>query len=130
MAEISKDDPTYALDKDSCKFVIIKVKPLYLSTISKLWCYNQQNSYHIHKWVPNDQKFDKFNGTIGKKIMKLKEHSSFKSRCCLPNACKPYDSYYIANHNRKVVYKAIRPKTWTFMCKSRPEQKIYSIHEK
>jgi hypothetical protein len=108
MAQVSKDDPTYALSKESCKFVIIKVKPSYLSTISKLWCYNQQNNYHVHKWVPDDGKFDKFNGSLGKKIMKLKELSSTKSRCCLPNKCKGYDGYYVANHNRKVVYKTIR----------------------
>ena len=130
MAEISKDDPSYSLDKESLNFIMIKVKPLYLSCISKLWCYNQQNSYHVHKWVPNEAKFDKLNGTLGKKIMKVKEHSSMKSRCCLPNFCKGYEGYYVANHNRKVVYKTKREQTKTFMCYQRPEQKVYSIFEK
>lgn len=61
--------------------------------------------------------------------MKIKERSNWKHRCCIPNACKGYDSYYVANYNREVVYKTIRQKTRTFMCYQRPENKVYAITE-
>jgi hypothetical protein len=53
-----------------------------------------------------------------------------KSRCCLPNSCKGYEGYYVASHNRKVVYKTNRGQTRTLCCYQRPEQKVYSIFEK
>ena len=90
-------------------FVVVKTKPQFLNTILKPCCYTAQNSYKIYKWKPNDTKFDKTNGETGKRIMKLKEHSGCCARLCLPTSCRGYDGYYVAEHNRKVVFMIQKP---------------------
>ena len=71
----SRDNPQFKLGKQSYRFILINVKPMFLNALFSMFCYRQQNKYEIMKWIPNHEKFDKTNGEVGKRLMKIKERS-------------------------------------------------------
>jgi hypothetical protein len=99
-------------------------KPMYLNTLFKLCCYKAQNKYEIMKWVPNHEKFDKTNGEGGKRMMKIKERYSLLQRLFLPSSCRGYSGYYVAEYNRKAVFKVEKKRSCNVFCWSRPEVKV------
>lgn len=76
------------------------------------------------KWIPNHEKFDKTSGEVGKRMMKIKERSSLGQRLCLPSSCRGYSDYYVAEYNRKVVFKVEKKRSCNILCCSRPEAKV------
>ena len=103
----NKDHPSILLQRYN--FIVIKVKPQYKNLLLKPCCYTSENSYKVFKWIPNDPKYDKTNGSFGKKIMKLNEVSGCCMRCLVPSGYRGYDGYYVAEFNRKVVYMVTKP---------------------
>ena len=97
------------------------MKPPFLNTMFKPCCYRQQNSYKVYKWIPNDPTYDKTNGETGKRIMKIKEQSSYCQRCLVPASCRGYDGYFIAENNRKVVFQHHKDCQPTLLCCKRPQ---------
>ena len=117
----SRDNPQFKLSKKSYRFVVINVKPMYLNALFALFCYRQQNKYEIMKWIPNHEKFDKTNGEVGKRLLKIKERSPLVERICLPTGCRGYSSYFVAEYNRKVVFKTKKNRSCAYFCCKRPE---------
>jgi hypothetical protein len=80
----SRDDPMFLLKKPAYKHVILKMKPPYLNNMFGFCCYKASNTYKLYKWIPNDSRYDMTNGKSGKRILKIREQSSFISRCLIP----------------------------------------------
>ena len=117
----SRDNPQFKLSKKSYRFIVINTKPMYLNVLFSLFCYRQQNKYEIMKWIPNHEKFDKTNGEVGKRLLKIKERSKIQERICLPTGCRGYSSYFIAEYNRKAIFKTKKNRSCSYFCCKRPE---------
>ena len=104
---INKDHPSFLLQRYN--FVVVKTKPQYLNTLCKPCCFTAANSYNVYKWEPNDPQYDKTNGHSSKRIMKIKEHSNCCLRCLCPASLRGYESYFVAEYNRKVAFMFSKP---------------------
>ena len=87
------------------------------------------NAYTVHKWEPNDPNYDKTNGITSKKIMKIKEHSNGCLRCLCPVSCRAYESYFIAEYNRKVAFMFDKPCQCAILCCKRPHVKVTQLKD-
>ena len=105
---VQKDDPRTLLSKPSYKTVVLKVKTNHLDTLCGLCCYKEEAAYKVYKWIPYNSK-DITVGQSGKRILKLKEKSPCIARCMIPQICRGYESNYVAENNRKVVFTMTKP---------------------
>ena len=117
----NKDHPQTLLAKNSYSFVALRMKPKYLNTIGACCCYTAENAYYLHKWLPNDTKFDKSNGELGKKIMKLKESSPWTQRFFVPACWRGYTGFCIAECDKEIVFSLDKPTKLPICCCKRPE---------
>lgn len=90
------NDPVLLLSKPQYNFVCIKVKPSPLNCPLKPLpcCYNFERDYKVFKWLPRDARYDKTEGKVGKRILKIKERTSQCQRYCLPSCCRGYDGFF------------------------------------
>ena len=96
----SKDHPALLLNKDSYQWLAVQMKPQYINFLFRACGYTAENAYNVYKWKPDDPTYQKTEGEIGKKIMKIRERSNFFLRCCLLPCIRPYDSYCLAEYNK------------------------------
>lgn len=123
----SKDDPINLLKKDEFRFLCLLVRPMHLNTLARCCCYAVPNKYDLHKWEPNHKVFDKYNGKLSKRFMKLKEDSSQCMRCCVPRGCRGYANYFMAQNSGKVAFVSRRPAKCSFMYCARPEMEVHLL---
>ena len=125
---LEKDDPLLLLEKPSYKTVVLKVKPAHLNCILGACCYTQENSYKLYKWIPYDDKKITV-GMSGKRIMKIKEKSRLASRCLVPKGYRSYETQYIAENTRQLIFTMTRDFRYTFLGFQRPTATIYCFKE-
>jgi hypothetical protein len=122
----NKDDPLLLLNKPSYKTVVLKIKPNHLNTLCAPCCYTQETTYKVYKWIPYDAK-DITLGQSGKRILKLKEKSGCLSRCITPIPCRGYESTFIAENTRKVVFAINKPMQPSCLWFNRPESQVFYV---
>jgi hypothetical protein len=57
--------------------------------------------------------------------MKIKEKSTFVQRCLVPAGCREYETQYIAENTRRLVFTMGRPPKGTILWFKRPEARVY-----
>ncbi len=124
--KVNKDNPLTLLNKPSYKTVVLKIKPNHLNTIFGLCCYTQETSYKVYKWIPYDAK-DITQGQSGKRILKLKEKSGCLARCITPIPCRGYESQYIAENTRKIVFTMTKQMQPSCLWFNRPESQVFFV---
>ena len=120
----TKDHPAILLNKDSYQWIAVQMKPQYLSTIFKPCCYTAENSYKVYKWKPDDPKYRKTDGEVGKKIMKIREKSHVCLRCCCLPSRRHYVGYCQAEYNQQIVFTLDRPYKCSLLWFQRPTVKV------